>query len=71
MGGDPHFSIVPPDNHMLCYTVQGEPGLIFNLTSNVKLYMNALFGSEERNGTFIGALVEQLVQCYQTCVQWH
>jgi len=58
MGGDPHFSIVLPDNHMLCYTVQGEPGLIFNLISNAKFYMNALFtySSEERNGTFIGAL---------------
>lgn len=58
MGGDPHFSIVLPDNHMLCYTVQGEPSLVFNLISNAKFYMNALFipNSEERHGTFIGAL---------------
>ena len=58
MGGDPHFSIVLPDNHMLCYTVQGKPGFVFNLISNTKMYMNALFvlGSDERNGTFIGTL---------------
>ena len=58
MGGDPHFSIVLPDNNMLCYTVQGKPGFVFNLISNTKMYMNALFtlGSDERNGTFIGAL---------------
>ena len=58
MGGDPHFSIVLPDNHMLCYTVQGEPGLVFNLISNKKFYMNALFTFSyvERNATFIGAL---------------
>ena len=58
MGGDPHFSIVLPDNHMLCYTVQGEPGLVFNLISNKHLYMNALFTFSyvDRNATFIGAL---------------
>jgi len=58
IGGDPHFSIVLPDNNMLCYSVEGEPGLIFNLISNTKFYMNALFtlSSDDRNGTFIGAL---------------
>jgi len=58
MGGDPHFSIVLPDNHMLCYTVQGEPGLVFNLISNAKFYMNALFAysSEEWTRTSMGAL---------------
>ena len=54
----PHFSIVLPDNHMLCYTVQGEPGLAFNFISNSKFYMNALFvsNSEESHGTFVGTL---------------
>jgi len=43
MGGDPHFSIMLPDNNMLCYTVQGKRGSVFNLISNKNFHMNALF----------------------------
>jgi len=58
MGGDPHFSIVLPDNEMLCYTVQGQPGSVFNLISNERFHMNALFvpNSGQRNATWIGSL---------------
>jgi len=43
MGGDPHSSIMLPDNNMLCYTVQGKRGSVFNLISNKNFHMNALF----------------------------
>ena len=58
MGGDPHFSIVLPDSHMLCYTVQGEHGSVFNLISDKNVHMNALFvpNAGKRNATWIGAL---------------
>ena len=58
MGGDPHFSIVLPDDEMLCYTVQGQPGSVFNLISNDMFHMNALFvpNSGQRNATWIGSL---------------
>ena len=58
MGGDPHFSIILPDNNMLCYTVQGKRGSIFNLISNKNFQMNALFvpNSGGRNATWIGSL---------------
>ena len=58
MGGDPHFSIVLTDSHMLCYTVQGEHGSVFNLISDKNVHMNALFvsNSGRRNATWIGAL---------------
>ena len=57
-GGDPHFSVLLPDNHILCYTVQGERGSVFNLISHKNLHMNALFvpNSGKRNATWIGAL---------------
>ena len=58
MGGDPHFSIMLPDNNMLCYTVQGKRGSVFNLISNKNFHMNALFvpNPGERNVTWIGSL---------------
>jgi len=57
-GGDPHFSVVLPDNQILCYTVQGEHDSVFNLISHKNLHMNALFvpNSGKRNATWIGAL---------------
>ena len=58
MGGDPHFSVLLPDNHLLCYSVQGERGSVFNLISNKNFHMNALFvpNSGKKNATWIGAL---------------
>jgi hypothetical protein len=44
MGGDPHFSIVlPGTKQLLCFSIQGEHGFVFNLISNSQLQMNALF----------------------------
>ena len=58
MGGDPHFSIMLPDNNLLCYTVQGKRGSVFNLISNKNFHMNAQFvpNPGERNVTWIGSL---------------
>ena len=42
-GDDPHFAVGLPDGKLLCYTVQGEHGFAFNLISNQRLYMNAMF----------------------------
>jgi len=47
-----------PDSNMLCYTVQGEHGSVFNLISSKLFHMNALFvpNPGQRNVTWIGAL---------------
>ena len=42
-GDDPHFAITLSNGKTLCYTVQGEHGFAFNLISNQKVYMNAMF----------------------------
>ena len=57
-GGDPHFSIVLPNNELFCYSIQGEIGSVYNLISNKNLLMNALFVAKYRNknSTRIGAL---------------
>ena len=41
--GDPHFSVLLPTGQLLCYTIQGEHGLIFNLITNDLMQVNALF----------------------------
>lgn len=60
VGGDPHFSIVLPNNELFCYTIQGEIGSVYNLISNKNFHINALFvhnsGKRSRNATWIGAL---------------
>ena len=43
VGDDPHFAVTMADGKTLCYTVQGEHGFAFNLISNKKVYMNAMF----------------------------
>ena len=43
MGGDPHYSIMLPSGQLLCFSVHGEKNFPFNLISNKKLYMNAMF----------------------------
>ena len=43
VGDDPHFAVTLASGRTLCYTVQGEHGFAFNLISNKKLYMNAMF----------------------------
>ena len=59
MGGDdPHFAIYLQSGKLLCYTVQGEHGFAFNLISNEKVHMNALFvpDSQREEVTWIGSL---------------
>ena len=48
MGEDPHFSIVLQSGKLLCYTVQGKSGFVFNLISNKMLHMNAMFVPDSR-----------------------
>ena len=58
MGADPHFSVILPDKQMLCFSVMGEHGFSYNLISNKKVTINALFSpdSERDEVTWIGAL---------------
>ena len=43
MYGDPHFSVPLLHGGKLCYSIQGIPGLPFNLLSSRHLIINALF----------------------------
>ena len=58
MGDDPHFSVVLPSNHILCYSIQGEHRKAYNLISNAKMHMNAVFlpDSARREVTWIRTL---------------
>ena len=58
MGDDPHFSIALPGGKLLCYTVQGEHGFTFNLISNEKVFMNAMFVPDSRRDevTWLGSM---------------
>ena len=58
MGGDPHFSILLPNGQLLCFSVQGEHGFVFNLISNKIIHMNAKFIPDSRRSevTWIGSL---------------
>ncbi len=58
VGDDPHFSIGIAEGKMLCYTVQGEHGFAFNLISNEKVYMNAMFVPDSRREevTWLGSM---------------
>ena len=57
-GDDPHFSVVLPSNKILCYSIQGEHHNSYNLISNKKLVMNAIFLPDSRREevTWIGSL---------------
>ena len=58
IGDDPHFAIYMPSGKLLCYTVQGEHSFAFNLISNEKVSMNALFvpDAHREEVTWIGSL---------------
>ena len=43
MYGDPHFSVPLLHGGKLCYSIQGIPGLPFNLLSSKHLIINSLF----------------------------
>ena len=57
-GDDPHFSIVLPTGQLLCFTVQGEHNFAFNLISNEKVQMNAMFLPDSRRSevTWMGSI---------------
>ena len=58
MGGDPHFSIMLPDSTRLCYSIQGKVNTAFNLISNGKFVINALFvpDSKREEVTWMGSI---------------
>jgi len=58
VGDDPHFSIALPSGKLFCYTVQGEHGFVFNLITNKKVQMNAMFVPDSRREevTWIGSV---------------
>lgn len=58
LGDDPHFSVALPSNKMLCYTIQGDHYTTYNLLSNSRMQINALFvpDSKRKEVTWIGSL---------------
>ena len=58
LGDDPHFSIVLPSGELLCYTIQGEHSFVFNLITNKKVQMNAMFVPDSRREevTWLGSM---------------
>ena len=59
MYGDPHFSVPLLHGGKLCYSVQGIPGLSFNLLSSKHLIINSLFIdsiNDPTQATWIGKL---------------
>ena len=57
--GDPHFIIPLLSRKVLCYSIQGYPGLVFNLIYNKHFVINALFIDSVGNtteATWIGKL---------------
>ena len=59
MYGDPHFSVPLLHGGKLCYSIQGIPGLPFNLLSSKHLTINALFIdsiNDPTQATWIGKL---------------
>ena len=62
--GDPHFSIPLPSNEILCYSIQGYPGLAFNLISNNHITVNAWFIdsiNDQSEATWIGKLAVHVI----------
>ena len=58
VGDDPHFAVTLGSEKTLCYTVQGEHGFAFNLISNQKIYMNAMFvpDKDREEVTWLGTM---------------
>ena len=59
VAGDPHFRVPLLSDDTLCYSIQGYPGLIFNLIYNEDFVINALFVDsigDENEATWIGKL---------------
>ena len=59
MMGDPHFMVPLLSKEVLCYSIQGYPGLAFNLISNKNFVINAHFVDsigDSSEATWIGKL---------------
>ena len=59
MMGDPHFIVPLLSEEILCYSIQGYPGLAFNLISNKNFVINAHFVDsigDNSEATWIGKL---------------
>ena len=59
MMGDPHFMVPLLSKEILCYSIQGYPGLAFNLISNKNFVINAHFVDsvgDSSEATWIGKL---------------
>ena len=59
MMGDPHFMVPLLSKEILCYSIQGYPGLAFNLISNKNFAINAHFvdsKGDNTEATWIGKL---------------
>ena len=57
--GDPHFIVPLLSKKILCYSIQGYPGLAFNLISNKHFVINAQFidsNGDSNEATWIGKL---------------
>ena len=57
--GDPHFRVPLLSNGTFCYSIQGYPGLAFNLIYNEDFVINALFVDsidDDKEATWIGKL---------------
>ena len=57
--GDPHFIVPLLSKEILCYSIQGYPGLAFNLISNKNFVINAHFvdsNGDSNEATWIGKL---------------
>ena len=57
--GDPHFIVPLHSGKMLCYSIQGYPGLAFNLIHSKNLVINAQFvdsADGTNKATWIGKL---------------
>ena len=57
--GDPHFIVPPLLKEVLCYSIQGYPGLAFNLIYNKNFIINAQFVDsigDTTEATWIGKL---------------
>ena len=59
MFGDPHFMVPLQSKEILCYSIQGYPGLAFNLIYNENFIINAHFVDsmgDKNEATWIGKL---------------
>ena len=59
MYGDPHFLVPLFSSHLLCYSIQGYPGLAFNLVYSKNFIVNAQFVdsmNDIKETTWIGKL---------------